>query len=122
MAHYAFLNENNIVIEVITGQDEGVDGINWEEYYSQLRGHTCKRTSYNTIGGVHLQSGIPFRKNYAGTGFTYDPVRDAFIPPQTFPSWILNEETCRWDPPIPVPDRGTGEWDWDENTTSWVPR
>jgi hypothetical protein len=76
------------------------------------------QTSYNTQGGVHLQGGIPLRKNYAGFGYTYDRIRDAFIPPQPYPSWTLNEDTCLWDSPIPYP---TDEkmYAWDEETISW---
>ena len=125
MAHYAFLNENNIVIEVIVGKDEGEEGINWEEHYGNFRNQTCKRTSYNTRGGIHLSGGIPFRKNYAGIGYSYNSFRDAFIPPKPHNSWSLNEETCLWDPPTPMPeDANTGEppkrYAWDEITTSWV--
>jgi hypothetical protein len=125
MAHYAFLDENNIVTEVIVGKNEGEDNIDWEAHYGAFRGQTCKRTSYNTYGGVHNLGGIAFRKNYAGIGYTYDSQRDAFISPQPFSSWILNEETCAWAAPIPYPtDIGTTEnpkyYSWNEATTSWV--
>jgi hypothetical protein len=96
MAHYAFLDSNNIVTEVIVGKNEGEDGIDWEQHYGEFRGQTCKRTSYNTYGGVHLNGGTPLRKNYAGIGFTYDPIRDAFIPPKPHPDFLLNEDTCTW--------------------------
>jgi hypothetical protein len=99
MAHYAFLDENNIVIEVITGRNETEADTNWEEWYGNFRGLVCKRTSYNTVEGKHLKGGIPFRKNYAGIGYTYDAERDAFIPPKEDDSWILNEETCTWEIP-----------------------
>lgn len=101
MAHYAFLNSDNIVTEVIVGKDENEDGINWEEYYGEFRGQTCKRTSYNTLGGVHLNGGTPYRKNYAGIGYSYDPQRDAFIAPKPHPDFILREETCTWYSPDP---------------------
>lgn len=97
MAHYAFLDENNIVTEVIVGKDEGENGIDWELWYAQFRDQVCKRTSYNTQGGVHLNGGTPFRKNYAGIGFTYDETRDAFIPPKPDGDWTLNENTCLWE-------------------------
>jgi len=97
MAHYAFLDENNIVTEVIPGKDENEDGIDWEQWYGNFRGQVCKRTSYNTFAGRHLYGGIPFRKNYAGIGYTYDAERDAFIPPRTGITVQLNEETCQWD-------------------------
>ena len=77
------------------------------------------QTSYNTKGGVHLLGGTPLRKNYAGIGYTYDRTRDAFIPPQPFPSWALNETTCLWDAPTPYPNDGK-VYRWDEAATSWV--
>ena len=122
MAHYAFLNENNVVTEVIVGRDEDevVDGISdWEAYYGELRGQTCKRTSYNTQAGQHTGDGIPYRKNYAGIGYTYDADRDAFIPPKPFDSWVLNDDTCVWGAPVAYPDDGQ-VYSWDEDTTSWV--
>jgi hypothetical protein len=117
MAHYAFLNENNIVTQVIVGNDEGATDM--EQFYSNFVGLPCKRTSYNTSGGVHLLGGVPFRKNYAGIGFTYDGTRDAFIPPQPYPSWVLNEETCLWEAPEPMPDDGL-DYEWDEQALQWV--
>ena len=87
----------------------------WEGYYG--KGGLCKRTSYNTQGGVHQNGGTPFRKNYAGVGYTYDPVRDAFYSPQTFESWTLNEESCLWECPVEKPE---GEYWWKEDTTEWV--
>jgi hypothetical protein len=119
MAHYAFLDENNVVTEVIVGKDEGEDGIDWEAHYGEFRGQVCKRTSFNTIGGQHTGGGIPFRKNYAGIDYTYDPDRDAFIPPKPYPSWLLDEESCLWNPPIAPPNDGQ-VYMWDEATTSWV--
>jgi hypothetical protein len=117
MAHYAFLDENYIVTEVIVGKDES--NYDWEAHYGQFRGQLCKRTSYNTHGGVHNGGGTPYRKNYAGIGYSYDPQRDAFIPPKPFNSWQLNETTCLWDPPTPMPTDGQ-MYRWDEDTTSWV--
>ena len=87
----------------------------WEGYYG--KGGLCKRTSYNTVGGVHQNGGTPFRKNYAGVGYTYDPVRDAFYAPQPFESWTLNEETCLWECPVEKPE---GEYFWKEDTQEWV--
>ena len=89
--------------------------IYWEGYYG--KGGLCKRTSYNTVGGVHQNGGTPFRKNYAGVGYTYDPVRDAFYAPQPFESWTLNEDTCLWDCPVERPE---GDYWWKEDTTEWV--
>ena len=119
MAHYAFLDTNNIVTEVIVGKDEGEDGIDWEQHYGEFRGQTCKRTSYNTNGGVHTSGGTPYRKNYAGIGYTYDSGRDAFIPPQQFASWTLNETSCIWEAPTPKPTDGK-VYAWDEAKLAWV--
>lgn len=99
MAHFARINDQNIVEEVLVVPDEQEHRGN--EYLSvDLNlGGTWLRTSYNTQGGQHLLGGTPFRKNYAGIGFTYDTSRDAFIPPHPGPDWTLNEETCLWDAP-----------------------
>lgn len=121
MAHYAFLNENNIVTAVIVGRDEDdlVEGVtSWEDYYGAAKGRRCLRTSYNTQGGVHVDGGVAFRGNYAGKGFEYREDLDAFIAPQPFPSWSLNEETFTWGPPIPMPE--SGSWVWDEESGAWV--
>jgi hypothetical protein len=115
MAHYAVLDENNIVLQVFVGRDEHeiVEGIfDWEVYYG------AKRTSYNTFGGIHSNGGTPYRKNYAGIGFTYDPVRDAFIPPKHYESWLLNEDSCLWEAPVAMPTDGK-IYTWDEETLSW---
>jgi len=125
MAHFAKLDENNFVVFVTAGRDEDEDKEN--ELFLRT-GDVYKRTSYNTFGGIHYDSdtGEPsedqskaFRKNYAGVGFTYDEFRDAFIPPKPFFSWILNEQTCLWESPTPVPNDGK-MYMWDENTLSWV--
>jgi hypothetical protein len=118
MAHYAFLDKNNIVTEVIVGNDEG--DTDWEQHYGQFRGQVCKRTSYNTQGGVHSGGGEPYRKNYAGIGCTYDASRDAFISPKPYSSWSLNENTCLWEAPIAYPVDG-GKFTWDESTGRWEP-
>ena len=125
MAHYAFLDENNIVTEIIVGinETESIEGLDPETWYGNFRGQVCKRTSYNTSGNNHKTDGTPFRKNYAGIGFTYSDSLDAFIPPKPFNSWILDEETCNWNPPVPYPviEEGSDEsYVWDENTTSWL--
>jgi hypothetical protein len=119
MAHYAVLNENNIVVSVFVGKDE-TDNTepDWEAYYAQP-GEVVKRTSYNTHGGVHIQGGVPYRKNYAGIGMIYDAEHDAFMWPQPYPSWVLNEATCVWHAPVPMPDDGQ-VYNWDETTTQWV--
>jgi len=127
MAHFAKLDENNIVVYVTVGRDEDNGK---EDELTARTGDVYKQTSYNTKGGVHYdpETNEPsadqskaFRKNYAGLGYTYDAGRDAFIPPKPFASWVLNETTCLWDAPIPLPsDSDTVEYIWDEDTTSWV--
>jgi hypothetical protein len=109
MAHYAFLDENNLVTEVIVGIDETefIEGLDPETWYGNFRGQTCKRTSYN--GNI--------RKQYAGIGYTYDSINDLFISPQPFPSWSLNE-TFDWQAPTPMPSEGL--WIWDEDRLSWI--
>lgn len=115
MSHFAKLDANNVVIAVFHGRDED-DGL--EEELSARTGDVYKQTSYNTHGGIHVLGGTPFRKNYAGIGYTYDETRDAFIPPKPFPSWILNENTCLWESPVPRPG---ADFVWDENEQEWVP-
>jgi hypothetical protein len=112
MAHYAFLDENNIVTEVITGLDEHelIEGLDPETWYGNFRGQKCVRTSYN--GNI--------RKNYAGIGYTYDVQNDAFISPKPFESWALNPTTFKWEAPTIKPDILDGyEYLWDEPTLSW---
>jgi hypothetical protein len=118
MAHYAFLNMQNIVTEVIVGKDETDGNTNWEIHYGNIREQICKRTSYNTVGGVHLGGGTPFRKNYAGIGYTYDESRDAFIPPKPFDSWTLNETSCLWEAPVAYPTDGEA-YEWNEEQQQW---
>lgn len=120
MAHYAFLDASNIVTEIIVGKDEGEDDVDWEQHYGEFRGQVCKRTSYNTHGGAHLSGGTPFRKNYAGIGYTYDAARDAFIPPQPYDSWVLNEDTCLWEAPVPYPS-DEQLYAWNEDGQAWQP-
>ena len=140
MAHYTFLDENNIVTEVITGIDEDnletlpSDFTSWEEFYSSQRSNaTCKRTSYNTMGNSHINDGVAFRGNYAGIGFTYDETNDVFYAPQPYASWLISAETnWLWIAPLDKPentqeniDNNLGyEWDEDlyqsDNTQGWV--
>jgi hypothetical protein len=116
MAHFAKLDENNVVVLVTVGRDED----NGKEAELTARtGDVYKQTSYNTRGGVHTLGGTPYRKNYAGIGYSYDSGRDAFIPPKPFASWVLNESTCLWDAPTPMPTDDK-RYSWDEATTSWV--
>jgi len=108
MAHYAFLDENNLVTEVITGIDETelIEGLDTETWYGNFRGQVCKRTSYNNN----------IRKQYAGIGYSYDPVADVFVAPQPYPSWSL-DANHDWQPPTPRPTEGL--WRWNEETLSW---
>ena len=119
MSYFADLDSENIVIRVIAADQDFIDSgkvgdpNNWVQ------------TSYNTRGGVHYapnsntpDGGVALRKNYAGVGYTYDETRDAFILPKPYPSWILNEDTCKWDAPTPMPDDGKIYY-WDEDTTNW---
>lgn len=122
MAHYAILDKNNIVTHVIVGKNEDeivLDNngqpIDWEVYYGG------KRTSYWTRGGEHLNGGTPFRKNYASVGYFYNEILDAFIPPQPYPSWRLNETTCIWEAPIQKPEQQEGDiWVWVEELSQWI--
>ena len=99
MGHYAFLDMANIVTEVIVGRNEGDTNTNWELHYQDIRKQVCKRTSYNTQGGINSGDGTPYRKNYAGIGYTYDFARDAFIAPKPGDDFILDENTCTWSNP-----------------------
>ena len=112
MAHYAKVSDG-LVTQVIVAEAEFFD-----TFVDSSPGEWIK-TSYNTSGGVHSDGGTPLRKNYAGVGFTYDSRRDAFIPPQPYPSWVLDEDTCQWDSPVPYPTDDL-MYSWDEDTTSWV--
>ena len=118
MAHFARI-EDNVVTQVLVVPDSQEDRGN--EYLSMDLGlgGSWYKTSYNTRGGVHTLGGTPYRKNYAGIGYTYDRDRQAFIPPKPFESWTLNEETCLWDAPVAYPTDGE-LYVWNENTTSWV--
>ena len=122
MSHFAEINNDGIVQNVIVAEQDFIDSgavgdsSNWIQ------------TSYNTRGGVHYSpnshepdSGIALRKNYAGIGYTYDSTRNAFYAPQPFPSWLLDDDTCQWNTPTPMPDDGK-MYDWDESTTSWIER
>jgi hypothetical protein len=121
MAHFAKLGTGDIVLtvevvsnNVATTEQAGADFLN--NLYKTR--DVWKQTSYNTIGGVHLLGGTPFRKNYATVGGTYDPIRDAFIGPRPFPSWILNEETCIWEAPVALPDT-ENRYNWNEEAQQW---
>lgn len=119
MSHFAKIDENNIVTQVIVIEQETLNTGLWGDPASWIQ------TSYNTRGGVHYgqdgqpDDGVALRKNYAGVGFTYDASRDAFIPPKPYSSWILNEDTCQYDSPVPYPNDGN-RYVWDENTVNWA--
>lgn len=116
MSHWAEIDENNIVLRVLVGNNEEPDeGYQW--LIDNLGGRWIK-TSFNTICGVHKLGGIPLRKNYAGIGFTYDETRDAFIPPNTYRGWILDEDTCIWRSPIEYPNDGN-HYLWNNETMNW---
>ena len=112
MAHFAKVVDSKVT-QVIVAESEF-----FETFVDTSPGEWIQ-TSYNTRGGEHTLGGTPLRKNYAGIGFTYDRTRDAFIPPQPFPSWILDENTCLWNAPIAIPI-DDDQYIWDESTISWV--
>ena len=122
MAHFAKLDNNNIVTLVVTvNNDIATDeatGISFLKTLYKEPNSVWKQTSYNTVDGIHKLGGTPFRKNYAGTGYTYDEARNAFIPTKPYPSFTLNEDTCRWTAPIVKPDDGK-RYNWNEDNQSW---
>jgi len=111
MAHFAKI-ENNIVTKVIVAEQSFFDS-----FVDDSPGEWLQ-TSYNTLGGVHSAGGTPLRKNFAGVGYTYDATKDAFIAPQPYASWTLNETTCQWDCPVALPDDNK-KYEWNETTTAW---
>lgn len=122
MAHWAELNENNEVIRVTVGDNNDPNGDEGYQWLIDNIGGRWVKTSCNTISGEHVLGGTPLRKNFAGIGYTYDPIRDAFIPPKRYPSFVFNEDKCIWEPPIPAPaDAGiTKMYKWDEEIINWV--
>ena len=126
MAHFAKLDQdkkvitvnavhnNELLIDGVESEQKGIDFLN--NFFNT--NDNWKQTSYNTQGGVHKLGGTPFRKNYAGIGYTYDESRNAFIAPKPYPSWILNETTCRWEAPVAYPDDGE-RYIWNENNERW---
>jgi len=121
MAHFAKLKVGNIVErvevvsdDIVTTEQAGLEFLQNLYKTSDM----FKQTSYNTRGGVHLLGGTPFRKNFAGVGYTYDQTRDAFIAPKPFNSWILNETTCLWEAPVTKPDDGQ-KYIWNETNQTW---
>ena len=118
MAHYALLDHSNTVVNVIVGKDED-DGQDWEKQYSEITGYRALRTSYNTRANGHTNKKTPFRGNFAGKGYTYNSEHDVFVPPQPFPSWILNMSTWQWESKMPKP-KGSAPCYWDEENKLWV--
>ena len=120
MAHFAEIDAEGTVLRVLVVADAQED--RGQEFLADDLGlgGTWKKTSYNTVGGVHSNGGTPYRKNYAGIGFKYDNALDAFIPPKPFASWDLNEDTCLWEAPTPMPVEEGKFFTWDEPTLSWV--
>jgi hypothetical protein len=114
MSHFAKINSDNIVEQVIVIEQDVLNTGHWGDPSSWIQ------TSYNTRGGVHQLGGTPLRKNFAGIGYTYDAGRDAFIPPKPYASWNLNEDTCLWEAPTPMPVVEGKTFVWNEPTTSWI--
>lgn len=112
MSHFSKINDQSIVETVIVAEQDFIDTLEDKDRWIQ--------TSYNTVGGIHINGGIPLRKNYGCIGFTYDKIRDAFIPPKKYASWILNEDSCLWEPPIPMPSKVGFLYHWDEDQLKWI--
>lgn len=119
MAHWAQIDENNIVVQVTVGDNNDANGDEGYQWLIDNLGGTWIKTSYNTRQGEHILGGEPLRKNFAGIGFTYDAARDAFIPPKPFDSWVLNEEMCIWVAPKEKPT-DEPKYYWNEESLSWV--
>ena len=114
MSHFAEISDSGIVLRVIVAEQDFINKGKLGDPNKWIQ------TSYNTSGGVHRLGGVPLRMNYAGVGYTYDGQRDAFIPPRPFASWTLDENTCLWTAPTPMPEPREGYfYSWDENTQSW---
>ena len=122
MAHFAKINESNIVTQVVVVNDsDGNNDTDGQNFLNNLfkTTHTWKKTSYNTYGNTHRLGGTPYRKNFASIGFTYDSSRDAFIEPKPYNSWTLDETTCLWESPVAYPSDGKS-YEWDEDNRQWV--
>ena len=122
MAHFAKINESNIVTQVVVVNDsDGNNDTDGQNFLNNLfkTTHTWKKTSYNTYGNTHRLGGTPYRKNFASVGFTYDSSRDAFIEPKPYNSWTLDETTCLWESPVAYPSDGKS-YEWDEDNKQWV--
>lgn len=125
MAHYAYVDENNIVTQVIVGPDEGnaPEGFeSWEQYFSSKGKGKSIRTSYNTINNEHLNEGTPFRGNFASVGYFYDEDNDVFIPPKPYKAWVLDNSCWCWKAPTPYPEDDGGVMHaWDDDLDKWSP-
>ncbi len=126
MSHFAELNEDNIVLRVVCGNENSIYNDEGLQDIINVLGGRWMKTSYNAIGGKRrnpntgeITNEPGFRKNYASVGFKYDADRDAFIPPKFYDSWILNEETCLWESPVPYPNDGN-RYTWDEESINWI--
>ena len=128
MAHFAKIGKGNKVLAVHKIHDDcAITEKDGQEFLNKLykTNDIWKQTSYNTVAGIHLLGGTPLRKNFANVGYKYDMYRDAFIPPRRFNSWILNEDTCQWEAPIPIPElteeqiNNKSFYDWNEETQQW---
>jgi hypothetical protein len=119
MAHWAELDENNVVLRVLVGDNNDPAGDEGYQWLIDNLGGTWKKTSYNTVAGVHTAGGTPFRKNYAGIGYTYDEALDAFLPPKPFASWVVDEATGTWKAPVDMPVTEGKYYTWNEDTLSW---
>jgi hypothetical protein len=114
MSHYAKIDKNNKVVKILVIEQDVIDSGLFGDPKSWIK------TSYNTHGGEHSLGGKPLRKNYAGLSYTYDKKRKAFIPPKPYDSWVLNEDTCQWEPPIPMPTKKGSFFQWNEDAGFWI--
>jgi hypothetical protein len=119
MSHWAELDESNVVKRVIVGDNNDPNGDEGYQWIIDNLGGVWVKTSFNTKGGVHVTGGTPLRMNFASIGYLYDPIRDAFIEPQPFPSWVLNQDTLVFEAPVPYPTDGKG-YVWNEDIVNWV--
>ena len=119
MAHWAEVDGDSVVVRVLVGNNADPAGDEGYQWLLNNLGGTWVKTSYNTFGGIHTLGGIPFRKNFGRVGYSWDEARNAFIAPKPFNSWILDEETCQWEAPVPYPN-DEKVYLWNEESLSWV--
>lgn len=122
-SHYAFLNKNNVVVNILVYENDDLpEGYeSFEDYYGEAMGMTCKRTCPDTLAGNHISGGIAFRGNYAQIGFVYDEELDAFISKRPYPSWIFEEGSYSWIPPVEYPKGSEQTFEWNEKNKTWMP-